>query len=90
MHTHSFATGIDELVLFRFHKYQNNEKNNILKKPVKDKQTLQISSPWKPPATRKLSLTASVLICVWENPSNKLPACFYMTNKFKKVKIKYK
>jgi hypothetical protein len=24
--------------------------------------TLQVSSPWKPPATRKLSLTAMVLI----------------------------
>lgn len=40
--------------------------------------TLQASSPWKPPATRKLSLTASVLIWVCVKPSNKLPACFYM------------
>jgi len=43
------------------------------------KLTLQVSSPWKPPATRILSLTANVLIWVCENPSNKFPAYLYKT-----------
>ena len=39
--------------------------------------TLQISSPWNPPAINKLSRTASVLTWVWVNPSKRLPGCFY-------------
>ena len=37
--------------------------------------TLHISSPWNPPATRKFSLTAMVLICTLESDWDNNPGC---------------
>lgn len=43
-------------------------------------RTLQISSPWKPPATIKFSLTVIVLICTLESDCPKDPGHFCMRN----------
>jgi len=56
-------------------KHIGNKKDKY--NPHNNRSTLQISSPWKPPAINKLPRTASVLICVWVNPSKRLPGCFY-------------
>lgn len=68
------------------------EIQNTITKTIRLQQrinifTLQISSPWNPPAINNLSRTARVLTCVWVNPSKRLPGCFCQTRNFKRKSI---